>query len=398
MTTANQVIIKVRSDAHQLSADKFWLGFIIWHRENETNHPCVSAIEIAGLGLSINNRKKGGFSYPVDIRNKYRMTPDVMFQYLLEIENINEAFQPFKAIDKINFIFASKNLLSIAKQHGLAYVEFISFDSEKTLCINDFLAQSPAIAWQFATGCGQKIALDIKTKGEPIIEWQGDIVSYLALLQGELNQTKSAVLGSTIASPLVLNSPQNVLMLNKGDRELLCQLEKSITNITVGLGWDLESNSEQVELDASVFLLNEYGIVSGDQDFIYYHQLASSCASVCLELYPDSQVGQDKAKIVIDLNGLASSIHRIAICVSIYDADIRRQSFNQVLKPYLRICDLGHDQEFIRFNLLESYETETAMIFGEIYLHKKEWKVNAVGQGFLGGLPAMCQKFGVEIK
>jgi hypothetical protein len=241
MTTANQVIIKVRSDAHHLSADKFWLGFIIWHRENETNHPCVSAIEIAGLGLSINNRKKGGFSYPVDIRNKYRMTPDVMFQYLLEIENINEAFQPFKAIDKINFIFASKNLLSIAKQHGLAYVEFISFDSEKTLCINDFLAQSPAIAWQFATGCGQKIALDIKTKGEPIIEWQGDIVSYLALLQGELNQTKSAVLGSTIASPLVLNSPQNVLMLNKGDRELLCQLEKSITNITVGLGWDLES-------------------------------------------------------------------------------------------------------------------------------------------------------------
>jgi hypothetical protein len=189
MTTSNQVIIKVRSDAQQLSAARFWLGFIIWHRENETNQLCVSAIEIAGLGLSINNRQKGGFAYPVDIRNKYRMTPEIMFQYLLEMENVDEAFELFKPIDKINFIFASKNSLSIAEQHGLAYVDFISVEGEKTLCVNDFLAQYSAIAWPFAAGSGQNIALDIQTNGVPIIEWQGDIGSYLTLLEGELNPT-----------------------------------------------------------------------------------------------------------------------------------------------------------------------------------------------------------------
>lgn len=399
MTTSNQVIIKVRSDAHQLSVDKFWLGFVIWHRKNETNLPSVSAVEIAGLGLSINNLQKGGFAFPVDIRNKYRMTPELMFQYLLEIDNLDEAFELFKPIDKIDFIFASKNSSSIAQQQGLACVDFISVDGEKSLSVNEQLARYSAVAWHFATGDGRKVILDIQTEGQPVIEWHGDIESYLAMLQDKFNSsTVKALPSSSTDMPLVLNESQEVLILNKGDRKPLSQLENNIDNITVGLGWNIAPNGEQVELDASVFLLNENGIVNGDHDLIYYHQLSSSCESVCLELYPDSGVGQDKAKVVIDLNKLAPNICRIVVCLSIYDADTKRQSFNQVLSPYFRICNSSNDKELARFNLPESHEEVTAMIFGEVYRYKNEWKVNAVGQGFLGGLPTMCQKFGIEIQ
>ena len=45
----------------------------------------------------------------------------------------------------------------------------------------------------------------------------------------------------------------------------------------------------------------------------------------------------------------------------------------------------------------EDYSTETAMIFGEVYRHGGEWKFKAVGQGYSGGLYAMCQQFGVNI-
>jgi tellurium resistance protein TerD len=37
------------------------------------------------------------------------------------------------------------------------------------------------------------------------------------------------------------------------------------------------------------------------------------------------------------------------------------------------------------------------MVFGEVYRHNNEWKFRAVGQGYSGGLQAMCHQYGVDI-
>lgn len=37
------------------------------------------------------------------------------------------------------------------------------------------------------------------------------------------------------------------------------------------------------------------------------------------------------------------------------------------------------------------------MIFGEIYRNGVEWKFRAVGQGYQGGLKAMCSRYGINI-
>ena len=49
------------------------------------------------------------------------------------------------------------------------------------------------------------------------------------------------------------------------------------------------------------------------------------------------------------------------------------------------------------FDLAEDYSVETAMVFGEVYRHNNEWKFRAVGQGYSGGLQAMCHQYGVDI-
>jgi tellurium resistance protein TerD len=51
----------------------------------------------------------------------------------------------------------------------------------------------------------------------------------------------------------------------------------------------------------------------------------------------------------------------------------------------------------VRFDLAEDYSTETAMVFGEVYRHNGEWKFKAVGQGYSGGLAAMCQQYGIQV-
>jgi tellurium resistance protein TerD len=56
-----------------------------------------------------------------------------------------------------------------------------------------------------------------------------------------------------------------------------------------------------------------------------------------------------------------------------------------------------NDQEVLRFDLGEDYSTETAMVFGEIYRHGNEWKFNAIGQGYAGGLAAMAKQYGVNV-
>ena len=53
--------------------------------------------------------------------------------------------------------------------------------------------------------------------------------------------------------------------------------------------------------------------------------------------------------------------------------------------------------ELIKY-LTESYPGMTAMIFGEVYRHNGEWKFNAIGSGFQGGLAALCANYGVDVE
>jgi len=36
-------------------------------------------------------------------------------------------------------------------------------------------------------------------------------------------------------------------------------------------------------------------------------------------------------------------------------------------------------------------------VFGELYKHNGEWKFNAIGSGYQGGLAALCANYGVEV-
>ena len=51
----------------------------------------------------------------------------------------------------------------------------------------------------------------------------------------------------------------------------------------------------------------------------------------------------------------------------------------------------------LRYDLGEDFSIETAAVFGELYKSGSEWKFNAIGSGFQGGLAALCANFGVEV-
>ncbi|WP_428036458.1 TerD family protein [Amphritea sp.] len=187
--------------------------------------------------------------------------------------------------------------------------------------------------------------------------------------------------------------------LQKGGNVSLEKTAPGITKMIAGLGWDTRAtDGADFDLDASVFMLGENGKVIDDQSFIFYNNLKSVCGSV--EHTGDNTTGEgdgDDETIKIDLSKVPATVNKIAIAVTIHEADSRNQNFGQVSNAFVRIIDENNGAEVVRFDLSEDYSIETAMNFGEIYRHNGEWKFKAIGQGFSGGLRPLAQEFGVNL-
>ncbi|PIG96629.1 TerD family protein [Deinococcus sp. UR1] len=189
------------------------------------------------------------------------------------------------------------------------------------------------------------------------------------------------------------------LSLQKGGNISLSKQDANLQRILVGLGWDPRNTDGQAfDLDASAFLLTAGGRVRGDHDFIFYNQLRSAEGSV--EHTGDNRTGVgdgDDESVRVDLTKVPAEIEKIAVAVTIDQADARRQNFGQVGGAFIRILNEDTGQELTRYDLGEDFSTETAVIFGEIYRHGGEWKFRAVGQGFAGGLGPMARNYGVNV-
>ena len=189
------------------------------------------------------------------------------------------------------------------------------------------------------------------------------------------------------------------ISLGKGGNLSLTKTDPSLSKILIGLGWDERTtDGGDFDLDASAFLLGINGKVNSEADFIFYNQLCSIDGSV--EHTGDNRTGQgdgDDESIKVDLARVSTTVDKIVITVSIHDAEIKRQNFGQIANAFIRVVNDETRQEVVRFDLGEDYSTETAMVFGELYRHNGEWKFRAVGQGYTGGLGAMCRQFGISI-
>ncbi len=189
------------------------------------------------------------------------------------------------------------------------------------------------------------------------------------------------------------------LSLEKGGNLSLDKVAPGLKKIVLGLGWDARAtDGAEFDLDASAFMLNADGKVRSGADFIFYNQMRSPEGAV--EHTGDNRTGAgdgDDESIKVDLSMVPQDIQKIAFTVTIHDAEQRRQNFGQVSNAFIRVVNTENNNEVVRFDLAEDASTEAAMVFGELYRNGGEWKFRAVGQGYNGGLKAMCAQFGLNI-
>lgn len=144
-----------------------------------------------------------------------------------------------------------------------------------------------------------------------------------------------------------------MVSLVKGQKVDLTKGNAGLKQIIVGLGWDANKyDGDDFDLDASAFLLGANGKVKSDKDFIYFNNKKHPSGAV--QHMGDNLTGSgngDDEQIIVDLAKIPDDIEKVAFAVTIY--------------------------------------------IGELYRHNGEWKFNAIGQGYSGGLQALCNSFGV---
>ena len=176
-----------------------------------------------------------------------------------------------------------------------------------------------------------------------------------------------------------------MINLFKGQKVDLTKGNPGLSKILVGLGWDTKKydGGFDFDLDAAAFILGSNGKVLSDSDFVFYNNLKHSSGAV-------QHMGDN-------LTEIPANVDKISFTVTIHEADARKQNFGQVSNAYIHIYDETNNKELIRYDLGEDFSIETAVVVGEIYRQGSEWKFNAVGSGFKGGLRALCQNFGVNV-
>ena len=188
--------------------------------------------------------------------------------------------------------------------------------------------------------------------------------------------------------------------LSKGQKVDLTKGNPGLSKIIIGLGWDTNKydGGADFDLDAAAFLLAANGKVASDSDFVFYGNLKHSSGGV--EHMGDNLTGEgdgDDEQIKVNLAAVPASVDKIGFTVTIYEAESRKQNFGQVSNAYIRIVDETSNAELIRYDLGEDFSVETAVVVGELYRNNGEWKFNAIGSGFQGGLKALCQNYGVNV-
>ena len=196
--------------------------------------------------------------------------------------------------------------------------------------------------------------------------------------------------------------------LKKGQGVSLKKETYDLSQVTIGLGWDVRStdkkgffqslfgnrNDDDFDLDAVAFLCGSDGKVHDlghyvdgrptlkNSDIIFFNNLKHPSEQIWLT--GDNRTGEgegDDEQIICNLNHLPNHYHKIALIVQIYKGRERKQTFGQIENAFIRAID-RHGKEMVRFDLSgdeNAYAGAHSVLFAELLREADGWRFQSIG-------------------
>ena len=92
---------------------------------------------------------------------------------------------------------------------------------------------------------------------------------------------------------------------------------------------------------------------------------------------------------------ISAEISHVVFCLTIHNTEEKQQNFNMLDWVHLRLVEQETLEEIAQFRCEQELDKETAILIGEFYRYNNEWKFKAIGQGYINGLGALAENFGV---
>ncbi|MDR3084317.1 MAG: TerD family protein [Streptomyces sp.] len=150
------------------------------------------------------------------------------------------------------------------------------------------------------------------------------------------------------------------------------------------------------DADLTLFLLGGNGLVSGDEDFVFYNQ--PSAADGCARLLGKQQEGPRTVEhATVHLSALPERVQRVAVAINM-DVDTRLTCGSLTAANFNLDCANGTTWTFRP----PADPSIRAMVIAELYRHNANsqpvWKLRALGQGWADGLDGLARAYGVDVE
>ena len=193
------------------------------------------------------------------------------------------------------------------------------------------------------------------------------------------------------------DEPRN--KVKTGAQVNMTEKDPALKSIQVGVGWDLKAfESDPLDLDASVFLLDRDDKTRVDEDFIFYNNLKDREGAVIHKGDSRTGAGEGDDEIIhIDLSALSFDVMKIVFVLSIYDMEFNDHNFSFVKNVYFRVTNDNDGHEMFRYELDDELTEHEGLIIGTMERIGAEWIFNAVGQTVENGLGKIADDYGIIV-
>jgi len=186
-----------------------------------------------------------------------------------------------------------------------------------------------------------------------------------------------------------------------GDDINIIQLDPTLKRIHIGFGWDLTNfNSDDVDMDVSLFMLDKHGQTREDGDFVFYNNMVALEGAVTHN--GDSRTGAgegDDESMTVDLTGVPFDIINLVFVLSIYKGFERGHHVDAVHNAFIRVANADTNMEILRFELDEYIKDrqEVSMIMGSVNREGPKWHFVPKADFYDGGLAEIATKYGIIV-
>ena len=185
-----------------------------------------------------------------------------------------------------------------------------------------------------------------------------------------------------------------------GSNAALTAENPGLGGVMVAMGWQMvPSNGPQSELTSMAIICGADGRALSPEHLVFFNQLTTAGGGVRFTGGEDGAHGatHDQEQIDVEFGLIPAEVAKIAF-LGYVDPEVRGPgTFGAVRSAYIRLAR-PDGSELLRFDVPEMHgDRIKAMMFGELYRHRDDWKFRALGQGYENGLAGVSRDFGLDL-